>query len=144
MFRNGRGEDQHFENKELLFRRYLREHFVGNQMIDAHFQFPISLNRQKYSHPRDVIFAEDGSFEGWGVLEFRVDQVTLELAHANARYFFFAKHVPEEKNYSHSETRCSHTSNHAPEIINVSSAAKKKYRVMLSQQAPTVRIPARK
>jgi hypothetical protein len=143
MSRNGRAEDQHFENDELLFRRYLREHFVGNRMIDVYFPFPISLNRQKYSIPQDVIFAEDGRFDGWGVLEFRVNQVALELLHENAQYFFFPKHAPEETNYSHTETRCSHTLNHTPEI-NISSAAKKKYRVMLSQQDPTVRIPARK
>ena len=143
MLRNGRAEDQNFENDELLYRRYLREHFVGNQLIDAYFPFPISLNRQKYSQPQDVIFSEAGSFDGWGVLEFRVDQVSLQMTHADAQFFFFPKHAPEENNYSHTETRCSRTAEHIPEI-EPSSAVKKKYRVMLSQQGPIVRVPARK
>ena len=43
MSRNGRAEDQHFENDELLFRRYLREHFVGDRLIDGISRFRFRL-----------------------------------------------------------------------------------------------------
>jgi hypothetical protein len=143
MFREGRPADQVFKPKELLFRRYLKEHFADGQIPDAYFNFPPSLNRQKYSEPRDVIFSEDGCFDGWGVLEYRVDQMSFDLVHESAGYSFFPKHTPDEANYSHTEIHCRRESDQRPEV-HPNKAVRKKYRAKLSQQSPKIRIEAQK
>jgi len=66
MYRRGRPEDQHFEPEELLFRRYLREHWLEGHFSGVGFRFPKqSVDRGKYSEPEDVIFSEDGRAEPW-------------------------------------------------------------------------------
>jgi hypothetical protein len=141
MVRNGRPEDPIFNAEEILFRRYAKEHFEGDKIVAAFFNFPPSFNRQKYSEPEDVIFSDDGQFDGWGVLEYRVDQATLGLEHQSGAFSFFPRHVPEETNYSHTEVRCKALSDGEREVFP-SQSIRKLYRTRLSQQIPTVRILA--
>jgi hypothetical protein len=142
MFRNGRPEDQVFAPEELLFRRYLKEHFESGRISDAHFSFPPSLNREKYSEPKDVLFSDEGSSEGCGVLEFRVDEVLAEIQNGvGAVFAFFPHHVPLDTNYSHTEIRCENAEAPGTHVLP-NSVVKKKYRAILSQRSPRVRIPA--
>lgn len=136
MLRNGRPVDPVFATEELLFRRYIKEHWDNNRIVDAHFSFPKpSVNREKYSEPQDVLYSDDGQYNDWGVLEFSVNQVPKQLSDGEGRiYVFFPSHVPEEENYSHSEIWCER--NAAPgQEANPSSTVKKKFRALLSQQA---------
>lgn len=105
--RNGRAEDQAFEPGERLFRRYKREHYVERQFSNLGFAFPRqSINRSKYSEPADVLFSLTDAFQGWGVLVFTVEHLPPEFPIEEPAYTFFACHVPEEDNYSHTEVWC--------------------------------------
>jgi len=125
----------------LLFRRYIKDHWIGNKLADAHFSFPPSLNRGRFSEPDDVIYSEDGSLDGYGVLEFTVADIPKSLQdQAGTEYVFFPVHMPCELNYSHSEIH-SEREQQRGQPANPSSATRKKFRAMLSQKI-NVRIPA--
>jgi len=142
MLRNGRAEDQEFGNAENLYRRYIKEHWVDNTFVSAGFRFPRpSINREKYSKPEDVIYSDDGQFDGWGVLEFRVEHIPLQLVDGAGKPFvFFPRHTPDEDNYAHSEIWCESESERGQQA-DPNSATKKKFRALLSQHAK-IRIEA--
>lgn len=134
MFRNGRAEDQNFGKDELLYRRFLSEHLVNGKVLDACFRFPRpSVNRSKYSEPEDALFSEDGSLDRFGVLEFRVDIVSVRLTDDSGTAFvFFPCHVPLDRNFSHSEIWCEHEQTRGQQVTP-SLTAKKKIRAMICQ-----------
>jgi hypothetical protein len=141
MNRNGRLADQEFRPEELLYRRYIQEHFENGKIVDAHFSFPPSTNRQKYSEPEDVLFSEDGRFDSCGVLEFEATAIPAEIEDDQRNAFvFFPRHVPEEINYSHTEVWCERSLQRGNQALP-SSTAKKKFRAKLSQRVK-VRIQA--
>jgi hypothetical protein len=141
MNRNGRLADQEFRPEELLYRRYIQQHFEHGKIVDAHFSFPPSTNRQKYSEPEDVLFSEDGRFDSCGVLEFEVIAIPAEIEDdQRTKFVFFPRHVPEEMNYSHTEVWCERSQQRGNEALP-SSTAKKKFRAKLSQRVK-VRIQA--
>lgn len=144
MLRNGRPEDLIFRPEELLYRRYLNDHWIEGLFSPAGFKFPKqSVNRQKYSEPEDVLFSEDGSLDGYGVLEFATRDIPPRLLETGTPVFvFFMKHVPQEENYAHSEIWCE-TEQTTGQYVNPSPAIKKRFRTKLSQHV-TVRIPAQK
>jgi hypothetical protein len=136
MFRNGRAEDQVFGKDENLYRRYIKEHWVNNTFVGAGFQFPRpSVNRQRYSEPEDVIYSDEGEFDGCGVLEFSVEHIPQRLVDgAGKAYVFFPWHTPDEDNYAHSEIWCESESERGQQA-DPNSTTKKKFRTMLSQHA---------
>jgi hypothetical protein len=141
MNRNGRPADQEFRPEELLYRRYIQEHFENGKIVDAHFSFPPSTNRQKFSEPEDVLFSEDGRFDSCGVLEFETVAIPVEVEDDQGTIFvFFPRHVPEETNYSHAEVWCERAQQRGNQALP-SSTAKKKFRAKLSQHVK-VRIQA--
>jgi hypothetical protein len=142
MLRNGRVEDQVFGDAENLYRRYSKEHWVGDTFVSAGFKFPRpSVNREKYSQPEDVVYSDDGKFTGWGVLEFRVENIPQRLVDGAGRpYLFFPWHTPEEDNYAHSEIWCESESQRG-QHADPSSQTKKRFRTILSQHV-RVRIAA--
>lgn len=104
MLRDGRTEDQEFSPAERMYRRYTKDDFEGEYFRPARFRFPPSLNRQRYSEPEDVVFSEHGEFDGCGVLECTVQDLSLQLmGDHEVQYSFIPMHVPEHDNYSHSE-----------------------------------------
>lgn len=142
MLRNGRPEDQVFEQDELLYRRYVQEHWHDNFLVQAHFNFPeTSVNREKYSQPEDALFSANRHFDGWGVLEFAVRSIPAQLEDdQGVRYACFPRHVPLEENYSHSEIWCERE-NDRGHPAKPSAITRKKFRAILSQHV-RVRIPA--
>ncbi len=144
MLRNGRPEDPIFRPEELLYRRYRNDHWIDGLFSPAGFKFPKqSVNRQKYSEPEDVVFSEDGIFDGFGVLEFAVRDVPSSLEEEGTPvYIFFLKHIPLEDNYAHSEIWCE-TEQETGRYVSPSQTVRKKFRTMLSQRV-TVRIPAQR
>jgi hypothetical protein len=133
MLRNGRPEDQDFGPAEHMYRRYIKDDFEGEYFKPARFRFPPSLNRQRYSEPEDVIFSERGEFDGCGILECTVQDLSLHLTDdRNMEYHFMPVHVPEEHNYSHSEVWASF--GEPPALANEpTKIAKKKYRTVASK-----------
>ena len=139
----GRPEDQVFSGSELLYRRYLSEHVVDGKIVDACFPFPsLSVNRSKYSEPQDVLFSEDGSYDVFGVLEFRVEPILVPVPDdSGTRFFFFPWHVPLERNYSHSEVWCERGEARGQKATP-SRTARKKIRAIICQHA-SVRLEAK-
>jgi hypothetical protein len=135
MRRNGRPEDQEFAPTEKLFRRYTREHYINGQFSNVGFAFtsPQSLNRQKYSEPVDVLFSETGEFASWGVLSFKAGDLPTSFPADNPRFTFFAKHVPREDNYAHSEVWCDSLPA-TGKYVMPNKQVKKLFRASLSQR----------
>lgn len=72
-------------------------------------QLQQSVNRGRFSEPIDVLFSEDGRFDGLGVIRFQVGEIPPEIAQPDGPAFiFFPKHMPEDDNYAHSEIWCDH------------------------------------
>jgi hypothetical protein len=94
-----------FDAGESLYLRYGREDFVGGQLALGAIRFPkMSVNRGSLSEPEDALFAEDGKYNGLGVVEFRVSDIPRRVAQERGpSYVFFMRHVPYSDNYSHSE-----------------------------------------
>jgi hypothetical protein len=145
MYQRGRVEDPEFDPGELLYRRYLKEHWIDGIFSNTGFSFPKqSVNRQKYSEPEDVLFLPDGTFDDErGVLEFAVRDIPLILPEGGGPAFvFFPKHVPEEVNFAHSEVWCDRAAK-TGEYVEPNRTVKKLLRTKLSQRV-FIRIPARK
>lgn len=84
-----------FDGREPLYLRYGREDFVEGQLALAAIRFPkTSVNRGSLSEPEDVLFAEDGKYNGLGVVEFEVSDVPPRIAQEQGpTYAFFMRHV---------------------------------------------------
>jgi hypothetical protein len=144
MYQRGRVEDPEFDPGELLYRRYLKEHWIDGTFSNTGFSFPKqSVNREKYSEPEDVLFLPDGTSNAeMGVLEFAVRDIPPTLQHGGPAFLFFPKHVPIEANFSHSELWCDRAER-TGEYVEPNSTVKKLLRTKLSQRV-IIRIPARK
>lgn len=145
MYRKDRAEDQDFARDELLYRRYLQQHFFDNCFSDLGFRFSDvsgqSVNRERYSEPGDVLFLENGTFcEGWGVLAFAVHHIPSKIDGVQFTYVFTPKHVPKELNYAHSEVWCD-TDKGTGGYVRPDKTVRKKLRTMLGQHV-SVKITA--
>jgi hypothetical protein len=98
---SGQVPDPEFEASERLFRRIHPDHFVGGVVTDAFLPFPsFSVNREKYSHPEDVL-REHPHF---GIAAFAVGDIPKTLqADSGQVYEFGVEHLPLPDNYAHSE-----------------------------------------
>lgn len=107
MYRNGRPVLPINDPLESLYLRYFADNFVDGQLQTAAIRFPNqSVNRGSLSEPEDVLFDEQGRYDGLGVVEIMVHEIPETIADANGTQFSFnVSHSPEEKNYSHSEIR---------------------------------------
>jgi hypothetical protein len=146
---NGKTRVDHFEGEELLYRRYLSEHFSDGKILPASFRFPKqSFNRSLFSKPEDVLHVHccDGRVlvprDGWGVLECLVSALPSPVDTADGRsYVFFPKHVPEPTCYAHSELWCRQDLSDTSECDNPPTSVKEKFRIKLAR-VMSVRIPA--
>jgi hypothetical protein len=101
----------------MLYRRYAKAHLTNGQLRSQDFRpLPgVSVNRQKYSNsPRDVLHVDcaERNVTGWGILDFRVDDVTsgdFGLEGAQDRFEFYLKHDPKKMCKAHSEIFCRNT-----------------------------------
>ena len=105
MYQRGRHVLPGFDSGELLYLRYGRDDFVDGQLAPGSIRFPkTSVNRGSLSEPGDVLFAEDGKYDGLGVVDFKVSDIPPGIAQEQGpSYVFFMRHVPYSDNYSHSE-----------------------------------------
>jgi hypothetical protein len=143
-YRNGDLEDQLFEEGELLYRRYKREHFYNQQLLPAAFRFPRqSFNREKYSAPEDVLHAdccEGNKLEGWGVLECSSTNLPTPVDGSDGKRFEFEPvHRPLECCYAHTELWCRVAGGEF--VDEPSSKVKETFRVRLAQRM-AIRKPA--
>lgn len=103
LLRRGRPVDPEFSPSELLFRAIARKDLTAEgYLLPTAFEFPdFSVNREKYSEPKDVILQRPSH----GVAAFEVQDVPEELEGPEGPYHFTVEHAPEEDNYAHSEVR---------------------------------------
>lgn len=100
-----RQPDQVFDGNELLFRRFKPE-FGDDPDVDTIELPDISVCRSKYSRAEHVLCSSDGRFDGWGVLHFRVKDVPRTISYAGYQVCSSrVVHVPQNKNYAHSEVQ---------------------------------------
>ena len=105
MIRGDRPVVPDFDETEVLYLRYFRDHFVDGQLSTAAIRFPKqSVNRGLHSEPEDCLFSEQGIYNGLGVVDFQIADVPASVSQTQGpAYIFFLKHVPLPDNYAHSE-----------------------------------------
>lgn len=106
MFRNGREVVPEFDQEELLYLRYSAIHFVDEKLTPEAIRSDLnqSVNRGEFSEPADALFHERGSYNGLGVIGFKVGILPEKIEPLDfPAYAFKVNHVPIEDNYSHSE-----------------------------------------
>lgn len=135
MYRRDRAVVAEFATSELLFLRYARDHFVGDQLDVAAIRFPrTSVNRGLFSVPEDALFSEEGRYNGLGVVAFPVSDIPNCIQQDDGpSYFFSMRHAPLDDNYAHSEI----WSNRHPgdtEYREPSKTIKLKFRLHLSRR----------
>lgn len=100
-------------------------------------KFPdFSVNRGKYSEPKDVLIP---SWPNFGIVAFRVGDVPPSVSSSGITYDFKVEHVPCECNYSHSEVR-TYKDGKRPRKVN-NQIVKKKFRQILSERTKILREP---
>lgn len=103
--------DPQFDDTELPYRRFMRDHYLEGELVPAHFRFPNpSFNREKYSSPEDVLHpdcADGRDVRGWGVLECSSKDIPTPFTAPDGRqYNFSAIHCPPPCCYAHAELLC--------------------------------------
>jgi hypothetical protein len=144
LYKENREAIQDFGRDELLYLRYIRQHFVDGELQPAAIrsQLKQSVNRGRFSEPGDALFSETGKYNGLGVAEFRVEDIPARVEQPDGpAYIFFMWHEPLEDNYSHSEIWSDHatrTGGFRPPSRTVSLT----FRIMLCRAIRQVRIEA--
>jgi len=145
---DGKTPVEQFAGEELLYRRYLSEHFVDGNLLPASFRFPKqSFNRSLFSKPEDVLHPHccDGMAlfkDGWGVLECRVSALPSPVKAADGGSFVFSpKHAPEATCYAHSELWCKNDLSVANEYDYPPKSVRETFRIKMAR-VMSVRIPA--
>lgn len=130
-----------FDGGEFLYLRYGREDFVEGQLAPGGIRFPkTSVNRGSLSRPEDALFAEDGKYNGLGVVEFKVSDIPPRIAQDQGpTYVFFMRHLPYTDNYSHSEI-WSDQATQTGIYREPSKTVKLKFRIHLCQRITQERI----
>lgn len=105
MIRNRRPVIPNFAADEPLFLRYGVDDFVNGQLVAAALHFPRqSVNRGRFSEPEDVLYHDEGKYDGLGAVEFGVADIPATITgDQGSTYRFFMHHEPLDDNYGHSE-----------------------------------------
>src|SRR5262245_20663739 len=101
MQQRGRPVDPVFLLDESLFRRCQKSETDGRRLLPDAIGFrDWSVNRGKYSEPRDVLLPH---WTDWGVAAFEVRDIPPSLESSGGVIWNFKMHhKPEEANYAHS------------------------------------------
>lgn len=145
MCRNGRAIDPAFLPSERLYFRFKAGWLDDDGRIKpSYIHFPDqSVNREKYSKPRDVLLP-DGSERSrdwilWGVVTVRAGDVPPSMTtDGNVCYQFNVEHAPDDSNYAHSELRVYKENKRETESSKVNKRIKKKYRTILAQKTRVI------
>lgn len=142
LLRKGRPPCQHFEPDERLFRRIQKQHVLDTGgIISLGVRFPcFSVNREEFSEPEDVLLP---CYHDHGICAFTVADVPKGPERpegSDYTYTFDVVHVPEEKNYAHSEVRAYRDGVYDPSH-RVASSVKKRFRMALRQRMNVTKQP---
>lgn len=151
MARDGRSAVREFEAGELLYRRFLDEHYVDGFLTRAHFSFPEpnsetggpSFARSRFCKPEHVAHANCGGKAPagqWGILQCSATDPPSPIGCADERVFeFAAAHVPRDSCYAHSEIWCRPQDTEAPS--RPPKNVREKFRLALSKKLSMYRSP---
>jgi len=141
MIRNERPVIAHFAPEELLFLRYGVDDFVNGQLAVGAIKFPKqSVNRGCFSEPEDVLYHDEGKYNGLGAVEFSVEDIPPTITgDQGSTYRFFAHHEPRDDNYGHSEI-WSARPRAEEEYREPSKSTKLQFRMQLCKRILTSRI----
>jgi hypothetical protein len=136
-YQEGSALDPMFVDRELLFRRFRKDHLKDGRVLPSAFRFPRqSFIRAKYSVPEDVLHPDccDGKdLRHWGVLECSSTELPTPLISGDQRSFIFAAvHAPLECCYAHTEIRCECDGS---DVIEPSKKVQEEFKVKLSLRA---------
>ena len=147
MYAKGRLAIPFEDPAELLYLRFGMDDIVDQQLAPAAVRVPgQSVNRGSLSEPEDVLFHQEGLYNGLGVVEFFVRDVpTPVTGEHGSNAVFFMRHKPLEDNYSHSEVCCDKTEQRKGDF-KPSNSVKLKFKADLCKliRAERIRIPAAK
>ncbi|MCF7809724.1 hypothetical protein K9N50_01910 [bacterium] len=106
-------EDQIYSDSESLYFRFPKSYFINTDNLElGAINVPnMSCNRYKYGgKPEDVLCGyysrSDGTivtYIDWGVAEFKVSDIPNPLLWRAIPFYSKAVHIPERKNYYHTE-----------------------------------------
>jgi hypothetical protein len=140
--RRSRVFDAQFDQFEKLFLRCQKEWIDQHgQVKPANIHFPDqSVNRERYSKPRDVLLAVDtrgsASFLLWGVAFVQVADIPHPMvSEGNVQYQFTVEHDPLEHNYAHSELRVYKNGVREQTKKKINQEVKKRYRIELARRS---------
>ena len=142
MRQNGRGVDGSFGLEEFLYRRFTDSEIKGQELHTDQLPFhpAMSVNRQKYSEPQDVLYPN--YFQSCGVFQFRVNAIPPRYeTDGGVIYEWAPVHVPEPENYAHSEVRTLKNGLFDPGLKLHSSLVKKWFREYLRDRAQIIILP---
>jgi len=143
MYTAGRTPQQDFAPEEKLWRRIKKEHAFPNGRIDlGAIELPdISVNRENDDgEPRDLLLNEHA---GWGVAEFRVDDIpSPQVYRGFEKYDFVPVHVPEKKNWYHSEIRGYRSGDHVSTAQGFPEEVSRQWRHRMRQRMRLVMFPS--
>jgi hypothetical protein len=136
MYRNGRPVDPNFDHDENLYRRCKGDQIDGDRLARDAIGFPDwSVNRARYSEPGDALLPD---WPDWGVVRFTVGSVPPRITSPGGPVFEFrVEHVPEDRNYAHSEVRSYKNGQHSRKL-DVPKTVKVEFRQRLSEQTTVI------
>ena len=117
MKRNGRPKVKEFDGEEYLYRRVMPEQWVESQVdIDAIELPDMSVNRDfrdPEKWPPHWVLLEEERCKDWAVVGFKVKDIPTDMPHLGIdMYTFDPTHVPQDRNYMHSEVWCYQNGGH--------------------------------
>jgi hypothetical protein len=159
MKRNGRPENQEFppdENLFIRFNAFMVDIDVGGQVF-FNFSTDQSCNREwPDGEPGDVLFSEEGKFNGWGVLTFPVEDIRSPMDRSgekdpkgkptkNPNVEFAPQHEPLGENYYHSVIAAFRLTEPKKRINKLSDPMKTWFKIemarVLSKEGNILRLP---
>ena len=115
---------------------------LRGRLLPTAIKFPdFSVNREKYSGPRDLLIPP---WLAWGVAAFTVADVPPSLCNSEGTEFQFAvEHDPMGDNFAHSAVRCYRAMPNVGRVCREpSNTVKVEFRILLSEATRVIIEPA--
>ncbi len=103
----GRCAYQDFTPKETLFRRIMPNHYIertGEVDLSGISMPDVSVNRERHDGRREYVLYPH--FLDWGVVDLFVGNIPKCILFNGLRHPIKIAHLPEPRNYHHSEIQC--------------------------------------
>jgi hypothetical protein len=149
LLQGNRLPDQRFSAGDHLYHRCNREDIIGDRLNGNRIKYgQVSVNWSRYSKPWDVVF----DYEGWGIARFVVRELPFRLPKEVVQpknpktappklYSFVPEHVPEARNYSHSEILIMKDGIRQFEDVDLPKTVKKEFRQIMADRSLVLHQP---